>query len=134
MTRSITNNLQRLQSQALEISIASPQVISHRLQQFAAAGLSPDSKDIAEFNRMIAEKQLAFFQSWSAMTMQVFTVQQTLWQHAMQTAVAPWTFATPQSLGQTATRDLQRGTLQILNRGLAPVRKKAVANARRLKR
>ncbi len=53
--------------QAAEMAFAVPQVVAHRLARMAIAGANPSARDRKEFSGMVAEKQLAFTQSWQAM-------------------------------------------------------------------
>lgn len=46
-----------------ELSLASPQVIAHRVTRMALAGASPSKRDRTEFTGMVVEKQLAFAQA-----------------------------------------------------------------------
>ena len=116
---------------ATQFAWAVPQVIAHRLARMAVAGPVPSRRDRTEFLRMGTEKAAAFAESWNAMAMEAFRVQQTisaLWWRAF---LMPWLFANP--AGQTATH-LRRAQRSILGKGFAPVHRRAVANARRLSR
>jgi hypothetical protein len=61
---------QRLATQAMELTLATPQVMAHRLTRMAMAGPLPSARDQREFNLMGQEKVQAFQQSWAAMWMQ----------------------------------------------------------------
>ena len=105
--------------QLAELAIAAPQVVAHRSARMALAGLQPSARDRKEFHGMVAEKQAAFVQSWTAMLAEAWRLQQQLalgaWRGAppMAALLAPW---------------------QIAAKGLQPVHRKATANARRLAR
>jgi hypothetical protein len=62
--------VQRLATQAMELSLATPQVMAHRLTRMAMAGPVPSARDQREFSLMGQEKVQAFQQSWVAMWMQ----------------------------------------------------------------
>ncbi len=119
-----------LQMAALQMAV--PQVVAHRVTQMALAGARPSANDRAEFNLMVAEKQTAFMQSWAAMWMEGLRSQQRM----------AWSLATawrsPKDvchLGPAALQQrLMREGAQVLSHGLAPVERKATANAKRLSR
>lgn len=107
----------RLARQATELSLAVPQVIAHRLTRLALAGPSPGARDRREFHVMGAEKVRAFWQSWFAMGWAMVEASQKAWLAWLQGARVPLL-----------------DTHAILARGLAPVHRRATANARRLGR
>lgn len=117
-----------------ELAIAVPQVIGHRVARMALAGPVLSARDHKEFSGMVAEKQVAFMQSWMAM-----------WAHAMQAqqrlALSLWQVCWPTPGGAHPGQTLlqageawQRASLGVIDKGLAPVHRKATANARRLAR
>ena len=77
---------------------------------------------------MGAEKFVAFGQSWNAMVMQTMIENQRLALSAMQAFWFPWR---PRS---STSKQLQRAALGIAGAGLAPVHRRAVANAKRLRK
>jgi len=103
--------------QATELAVAVPQVMAHRLTRLALAGPLPNARDRREFYAMGQEKVHAFWQSWFAMGWAMVEAMQQAWIAALQGARVP-------------LLDAQG----ILSRGLAPVHRKATANARRLAR
>ena len=117
---------------AVETSLAAPQVIAHRLQRMAIAGPVLSERDRKEFTGMVAEKQLAFTQAWFAAWQQFARAQQSFmlsaWQ-AMLSGSLP-SLLTGSSL---AGRSLA-ASAAMTSAALAPVHRKAVANARRLGR
>src|SRR3954471_2704457 len=106
-----------LARQATELAFAVPQVVAHRLTRLALAGPWPNARDRREFHGMGQEKVHAFWQSWFAMG-----------------------WATVEAMQQATVAMLQGArvplvdTQRILAKGLAPVHRKATANARRLGR
>jgi hypothetical protein len=85
-----------------------------------------------ELTRMVAEKQAAFGESWQAMTLHALRSQQAL-------AAALVRGATPLSSRRKAKMaaaalpiELHRTAIAMLGKGLAPVHRRAVANAKRL--
>ena len=111
-------------SQLVELGIAAPQVVAHRLARMAAAGATPSARDRREFTGMVLEKQTAFAQGWMAMWVEAALAQQRFLLACL--SGTPWSAAQALRAGS----DWER----VLSRGLAPVRRKAVANARRLSR
>ena len=118
-----------------ELAVAAPQVVSHRLARMAAAGPLPGAADQREFHRMGAEKVAAFWESWAAMGLQSWSAQQRALA-AMQSAWwrTLWFPLAKPGAGAfgPSTAQLQRQTLDMLAHGLAPVHRRAVANAKRL--
>lgn len=114
MTRRRTPKLAR---QASELALAVPQVMAHRLARMALAGPMPNARDRREFHAMGQEKVHAFWQSWFAMGWAMVEAMQQSWIAILQGARVPLI-----------------DTQHVLSRGLAPVHRKATANARRLAR
>lgn len=106
-----------LSRQSRELAIAVPQVMTHRLMRLALAGPLPNARDRREFHRMAQEKVHAFWQSWFAMGWAAL--------EAMQQAWMAWLGGARMPLVDAAA---------ILGHGLAPVHRRATANARRLAR
>jgi hypothetical protein len=114
MARRKSHSLSR---QAAELAVAVPQVVAHRLTRLALAGSVPSARDRREFHGMGQEKVHAFWQSWFAMGWAMTQAMQQAWIAMLQGARVPLL-----------------DTQAILSRGLAPVHRKATANARRLAR
>jgi hypothetical protein len=106
--------------QSVELGIAAPQVIAHRLARM----------DGAEFQRLGFEKFAAAGEAWTAMATQAFLENQKLALGLMQSFWFPWMRPSQKSV---ATQ-MHRATQEILGKGMAPVRRRAVANAKRLNR
>jgi len=115
-----------------ELAFAVPQVVAHRVTRMSIAGPTLSQRDRKEFKRMSAEKTEAFSESWNAMTMQAFRANQSL------AASMFRSFWSPSPRGVTSasavTARLQGIALDVLGKGLSPVHRKAVANAKRLGR
>ena len=77
---------------------------------------------------MGTEKILAFNEAWSAMAVEAFQTNQRLALSFMQSFWFPWL---PR---KSASRQLNDAVVGILGKGIAPVRRRAVANAKRLGR
>ena len=112
--------------------MAVPQVVAHRLTRMAMAGSTLSARDRKEFDLMLAEKNAAFTQAWQAMAMQSMRANQAL---AASLFSSAWSSALRGKMPTlSAAAQLQNAALGILNKGLAPVHRKAVANAKRLAR
>jgi hypothetical protein len=111
-----------------ELAIAAPQVIAHRTLRMAMAGASPSARDRKEFHRMGAEKVAAVAESWNAMAFQAFRANQQLALSCMQSFWFPWLGA------RSPSRQMTNAALGILGKGMAPIHRRAVGNARRLGR
>ncbi len=124
---------QSLSDKTAELALAVPQVVAHRLLRMAQAGPRMSARDRKEFARMFAEKNSAFGESWNAMA------QQALQSHrAFATTLALAAFkpasARAGAAHQALAAQLQQAALAVLGKGLAPVHRRAVANAKRLAR
>ena len=83
---------------------------------------------------MGAEKVAAFYESWAAMGQAALKAQQSMWLAMMRNAaLAPWGAAKPASLLPTPAA-LTQHSLRVMSQGLAPVHRRAAANAKRLGR
>jgi hypothetical protein len=122
----------QLASRAAELAFAAPQVVAHRTLRMAQAGATPSAADRREFMQMGSEKLAAFNESWTAIGMELWRQQQrqawamwrALWFPWMG-AGAPW---------MPGAAQVQRASTALLGAALAPVHRRAVANARRLGR
>src|SRR5436189_2885343 len=106
-----------------ELGFAAPQVIAHRLTRMALAGPTLSGRDRKEFTGMVREKQAAVAQAWMGMFAEGVRLQQ-------QFALSLMTGATPRLHAGRA----QTATSRIVGAGLAPIHRKAVSNAKRLRR
>jgi hypothetical protein len=112
---------QPLAAKAAELAFAVPQVVGHRLTRMALAGARPSARDQREFRRMGQEKVHAFWQSWFAMGWAFVSTWQRAWLAMLQGARVPLQSTLP--------------ALDVLAaKGLAPIHRRATANARRLAR
>jgi len=105
------------------LAFAAPQVIAHRLTRMALAGPTLSARDRKEFAGMVMEKQAAAAEAWVGMFAQAVLFQQ-------QFALSLLAFATPLQHAARARTAASR----IASAGLAPIHRKAVANAKRLGR
>jgi hypothetical protein len=126
----------RIGSQASELFMAAPQVVAHRLGRMALSGPCPSAKDRREFHRMGAEKLAAFGEAWQAMTLQMLKSNQQLaaamlrsWWPGAAARGGPKPLPMLHALGAW-----QGAALDVLSQGIRPVHRRAVSNAKRLKR
>ena len=129
----------RLSQQSGELVSAAPQVVAHRVARLALAGHRPSQRDRREFRLMGAEKLAAFGEAWQAMALQMPMAQARLaasiWQGGWGGAWAhPWARPSAPNPWQPWAAAWQLAALDVLNQGIAPVRRRASANARRLGR
>jgi 1-acyl-sn-glycerol-3-phosphate acyltransferase len=106
-----------------ELGFFAPQVVAHRVTRMALAGTSPSARDRKEFTGMVVEKQLAFTQAWLGMFAEGMRLQQQL-------ALSMLTGATP---GRHAAQ-VKRAAARMASTAIAPIHRKAAANAKRLAR
>lgn len=109
---------------SVELAVATPYVMSSRLTQFSGSGLQPSKADQREFNRMWTEKVSAFSEAWNAMFHEMLRQQQKL----LLSPAHYW--FNPMTMWQRTSTANEK----IIGKGLAPIHRKAVANAHRLQR
>ena len=81
---------------------------------------------------MGTEKVAALTESWNAMAVEAFLANQKLALSYMQSLWFPW-FG-PRPTAKSASRQMTKAALGILGEGMAPIHRRAVANAKRLGR
>ena len=121
-----------LSAKTTELALAVPQVVAHRLLRMAHAGPHLSARDRKEFARMVAEKNEAFGAAWQAMAVHGARAQQAFGASLFASFLAVARGRRPSPARSVA--QLQHATLGILGKGLGPVHRKAVANAKRLAR
>ena len=104
-----------------ELGVAAPQVVALRLTRMALAGPALNARDRKEFTGMVVEKQVAFARSWMDMFVEGLRMQQQL-------VLSMLSAATPQQ------RAARTAVARMASAGIAPIHRKAVANAKRLAR
>lgn len=120
-----------LSQQAIELTIATSQVIAQRMSQMALAGPNPSAKDQKEFKQMSDEKVTAFYQSWSAIWAQMFKSQFAIAQSITSSISETMLGGRPLDASSTFNA-LTQETNKIISAGIDPVHRTAVSNARRL--
>jgi hypothetical protein len=125
-------NVATLTRKAADLGVAAPLVIAHRLTRMALAGRPASLRDQHEFSRTGAEKVAAFYESWNAMFSQSIQIQQDIAASIWRSFWLCWLNTTSSSV--LPKIDLPYATLRVLSKGMAPMHRRAVANAKRLSR
>ncbi len=115
---------------AAELAVAVPQVVAHRMTRMALAGPTLSPRDRKEFQGMVAEKNAAFSAAWTAMAWQTAVAQQTLAASFLTSMLSAGRGRRPSAAA--AATQWHNAAVGVLGKGLAPVHRQAVANARRL--
>jgi len=116
-----------LMIKASELAFAAPQVVAHRVTRMALAGTSPTARDQREFQQMGAEKMAAFTESWNAMAVHAVRANSML-------ATSFWRSWLTGKPTQITGWQMHNAALGVLGKGIGPVHRRAVANAKRLGR
>ena len=124
-----TPKLNSLSIKSMELALSVPQVFAHRLIRMALAGAQLSERDRKEFLMMLSEKQVAFAQAWSDMAMHAFRANQALAASMLPFFFSPFSY---QRTAASAAAHFQNAAIGVLGKGLAPIHRKAVSNARRL--
>ena len=127
-----TRGTRSLAAKAAELAVAVPQVVAHRVTRMALSGPKLSLRDRKEFERMVAEKNDAFGESWKAMTAQAALAQRQLAASFFRSFLSVARGKQPSTAASAS--QLHKAALGVLGKGFAPVHRKAVANAKRLSR
>jgi hypothetical protein len=98
----------------------------------ALAGPRPSARDRREFQLMAAEKVAAFYESWGAMYAEMTRMQLEIAASLLRSVWFPW--ASNRGFPFVPRTDIAGRALTLLGKGMAPVSRRAVGNARRLSR
>lgn len=129
MTTRRAAKLKSIATRSTDLAFATPQVVARRLARLAAAGPVPSPRDRKEFELMASEKAAAFTESWRAMARQALRPNVALATSLARSFWSPW----PGSRASTRVRNqMHDAVLDVLDKGLAPIQRKANANAKRL--
>ena len=120
----------QVSQKSLELAIAVPQVIAQRLTRMAFAGPDPSARDKKEFFGMVEEKQKAFTESWLEMSAHAVTSNQAMAVSFFEAMM--WPKGGYVKASQQLSEQMQDAGMEMLSKGLTPVHKKAVSNAKRL--
>jgi hypothetical protein len=125
-----TRKSKSLTVKSMELALSVPQVFAHRVTRMALAGPKLSDRDRKEFQIMVNEKHAAFAQAWSDMAMHAFRANQAFTASMVRFFFTPFSYK-KRSAASTAAQ-LQNAAMGVLGKGLAPIHRKAVSNARRL--
>ena len=114
----------------MELGVAVPEVMARRVFRMALAGPSPSAADREEWLRMNGEKLSAFYESWNGMLLAAYRAN-LQW---FLSAPAWWSTAWPGPGHRMVSARVQRAALDMLASGVAPIHRRAVRNAKRLRR
>lgn len=141
-----------LATKALEMMLASAQVIGYRTGRMALAGAAPNARDRREFALMGQEKIEAGAQFAQAMAAHMMTMGQPwgalAFRHLLRNSAAFMSLASSRTPGQLIARqaalaralgqstirmaDVSKDATKLAHRALKPIHAKATANAKRL--
>ena len=130
MTTRDNRKTMKLANTFTELAMAVPQVVAHRVARMALSGSTQTARDRKEFELMGEEKVYAFIESWNAMALQAFRAYQQMAFSALQSFWNPIFGLKKPS--QSPSSQLSHAATNILGKGMAPVHRRAVANAKRL--
>jgi hypothetical protein len=119
-------------TQVIELALAAPQVASHRLMRLSLTGRSPSLRDRREFYLMASEKVEAFYESWNAMLLEMLAANLNFMFGAVRFWCSPWSDL--KRAPNAFSKHGRRVALAVLGSSLAPFHRRAVSNARRLRR
>jgi len=137
MSKRLHSKTHTFNQQALELMIATPVVVAHRLTRMLTAGATPSARDKTEFARMGAEKNDAFVESWTAIGNTMLKSNQRMAHSMFQAWFNPQTYFTlasgkiPSAFAPSWSR-VSGDAIDVSLNALAPVHRRAVSNAKRL--
>jgi hypothetical protein len=114
----------------MELALAVPQVVAHRVTRMTLVGPTLSDRDRKEFQMMVSEKHAAFVQAWSDMALYAFRANQALTASMLRFLFTPFSYRKPAS----AAAQVHHAAVGVLDKGMTPIHLKAVSNARRLAR
>ncbi len=143
-----------LTTRTTEMLFASGRVVGHRTGRMMLAGPLPSQADRREFHLMVREKREATLGSSHAMMSQLMATNAQLWRQMLTAqlgaATALASFVASRTTGQAlarhanlvravtpspvAARRLSHSTARLAHSGLGPIRSRAIANAKRLRK
>lgn len=125
-----TRKSKSLTVKSMELALSVPQVVAHRVARMTLAGPKLSDRDRKEFQMMVNEKHAAFAQAWSDMAMHAFRANQAFAASMLRFFFTPFSYKKPSAA--SAAAQVRNAAIGVLGKGLAPIHRKAVSNARRL--
>lgn len=118
--------------QLVELALAVPQVLAYRSASMFRPGAHSSARARNELYLMGAEKVTAFYESWNAMWMEMFALNLEASRFMLSLWWSPWS-GRRHSMHRASSL-AQRAALRTISSGVRPIHRRAVANARRLRR
>jgi hypothetical protein len=115
---------------SMELALSVPQVVAHRVTRMTLAGPKLSDRDRKEFQMMVNEKHAAFARAWSDMAMHAFRANQAVTASMLRFFFTPFSYKTASAA--SAAAQVRNAANGVLGKGLAPIHRKAVSNAKRL--
>lgn len=116
----------------VQLTMAAPMVIAQRMTRMGLAGAPPSASDRKEMDRMSAEKVDAFTETWNTTATRMTRASMELGFDLMRVPWSPWSRAG--GLVNAAAVRFGEAATDTMQQSLAPMRRRAVANAKRLGR
>src|ERR1022692_2807291 len=117
-----TRKSKALAVKSMELAMAVPQVVAHRVTRMALAGPTLSDRDRKEFQMMVNEKHAAFAQAWSDMAMHAFRANQVLMASMLRSFFTPFSYKRPS--GASAAAQVQNAAIGVVGEGFATVDQK----------
>jgi hypothetical protein len=114
----------------MELALSVPQVVAHRVTRMTLAGPKLSDRDRKEFQMMVNEKHAAFARAWSDMAMHAFRANQAVTASMLRFFFTPFSYK--KASAASAAAQVRNAAIGVLGKGLAPIHRKAVSNAKRL--
>jgi hypothetical protein len=127
-----TRKSKSVRVKSMELAMAVSQVVAHRVTRMALAGPKLSDRDRKEFQMMVNEKHAAFAEAWGDMAMQAFRANQALTASMLCSFFTPFSYKKPSAA--SVLTQVQNAAIGVLGKGLVPVHRRAVSNAKRLAR
>lgn len=136
MTARRRNRSHALTQQATEMAMAVPHVVAHRVTRMALAGPVLSERDRTEFELMSAEKTSAMVESIQAMAAETLRAQQNFtlaMVRAMWSPLFTGRGSASAFAGSVGSR-MNNAAMDVIGKGMEPLHRTAVANAKRLRK
>lgn len=126
----INQKVEKMCQQSEDFSVRVPQVMQRRIYMMARQNPLHNAKEMKEMERMVTEKPIAFFESWTQMAWQALVAQQNIGQ-LMFSNYMKLSVGQPISL-QNFFYTVNQEALHVLEKGMHPIYSRVAANAKRL--
>lgn len=126
----LNKKVEKIYRQSEDFSIRVPEVMQRRIYMIARQNPLNNAKELKEMERMVIEKPIAFFESWSQMAWQSLLAQQNISQLMLSNCLK-LSLGQPISL-QNFFYSVNQEALHVLEKGMHPIYSRVAANAKRL--